>query len=263
MGNGIQTTYTQDFIAGFEGQKADLGLSSVSSKVAEGSAVNFGRAVIRGTADNQAKLPSGAGGDFIGVTMATTAWTADADDVHLYEQYREMNILDFGEIYVYTEQSVVPGDSVYFRHTAEASPLDVVGRFRKDDSTGNADLIEGATFETTTAAGGFAKIKLTGTMTDSVILSETITAVTGAISLLTEITFIDTTAGAAALTLADGTAGQRKLIKMTVDGGDAVITPANFGDGSTITFADANDSVELLFDGTDWQLLSNNGTAIA
>lgn len=84
----------------------------------------------------------------------------------------------------------------------------------------------------------------------------------GAISISTETTVLTTT-GADALTLADGVAGQRKTIIMIADGGDGTLTPTNFGNGSTITFNDVGDSVELEFAGTDWWIVSNNGCAIA
>jgi hypothetical protein len=158
----VQTTYESEHDAGFEGQRVSFELTNITSKVAEGSDIAFGRAVVRGTADNQAQLPSTTGEDFMGVTEMTTAWAENSSDLHLYPEYREMNLIDFGKIYVYTEQAVVPGDPVFFRHTAATAPLDVVGRFRKDADTANADQIPGATFETTTAAGGIAIIKLTG-----------------------------------------------------------------------------------------------------
>ena len=81
----------------------------------------------------------------------------------------------------------------------------------------------------------------------------------------TSITHIDTvTAGAAhASGLADGSNGQIKIITMIADGGDSVITPSNFANGTTITFADVNDTVTLLFTNSNWVVLSNNGATIA
>ncbi len=84
----------------------------------------------------------------------------------------------------------------------------------------------------------------------------------GAISLTSEITLLVTT-GADALTLADGTVGQRKVIKMKTDGGDGTLTPTNFKDGTTITFNDVNDVVELMFFDSEWQLIANEGCTIA
>jgi hypothetical protein len=78
---------------------------------------------------------------------------------------------------------------------------------------------------------------------------ETITATSGAISVSKELTKIDTTAGAGAYTLADGIAdGQKKEIRLSVDGGNAVVTVASLSGGNTLTFADVNDAVFLTWD---------------
>lgn len=84
----------------------------------------------------------------------------------------------------------------------------------------------------------------------------------GAISVTAEYTNLVTTA-ADALTLADGVAGQRKVIKMKTDGGDGTLTPANFADGTTITFNSVGDVVELIFADGKWNLVSNVGCVIA
>lgn len=257
----VQTTYASKQSAAFEGQDANMLLKNITSRVVEtADGIAFGRAVKRGTSDNQCLIVSDETDSILGVTIHTTAWTENSSDEHLYEQYREANIMDFGECYVYTEQSVVPGDPVFFRHTATTSPLDVVGRFRKDDGSGLATRIKGATFESTTSAGGIAKIKLVGVETENV---DTVTATSGAISLLTDRTLFDTTAGASTATLADGYEGQEKELIMTVDGGDQVVTPANLLAGTTITFADAGDAVKLVFTDGSWSIVSNNGAAVA
>lgn len=251
------TDYLAAHVAGFEGQKVDLELTNITSKVVETAlGIPFGRAVVRGTADNQTKLPTATGQAFVGVTEMTSAGVEDADAVHQYEYQREANIIDFGKLYVYTEQSVVPGNAVYFRHTADTAPLDVVGRFRKDASGTDADLIQGATWETTTAAGGIGIIKLNAPGTGVLLApnsSETLT-VAGAASISTEITYFDSTAGAMAVTLADGVEGQIKYLTMLVDGGDVTVTPDNYANGTTIVHNDAFDSCKLRFSGTQWHL---------
>lgn len=87
----------------------------------------------------------------------------------------------------------------------------------------------------------------------------------GAISVANALTTINTDAGGDAFTLADGTVvGQIKNIQLVADGGgNAVITPANFLDGTTITFADAGDSCSLLWNGSNWVLIANNGGTVA
>lgn len=253
----IQTTYLSEMPAAYEGQRGNFGLVNISSKVAEAGDIPFGRAVVQGTADNQGKLPTATGQLFLGISEMTTAWAENASGLHLYQQYREMNIIDFGEVWAYTEQSVVPGDAVYFRHTAAASPLDVVGRLRKDAGGGNADLVVGAAWVTTTAAGGIGRVRLHTPGTGILIApdsSESVTATVSAASIDTGLTYIDTTLGAMALSLADGVEGQRKTFVFTVDGGDVVITPANYFNGTSITLMNAGDAVELLFHDSDWYL---------
>lgn len=73
-----------------------------------------------------------------------------------------------------------------------------------------------------------------------------------------------TTTAADAGTLADGTQiGQRKKIKLVVDGGDGTLTPTNLAGGTTITFNDANDYVELIWDGAEWNVIENFGCTVA
>jgi hypothetical protein len=74
----------------------------------------------------------------------------------------------------------------------------------------------------------------------------------GAINITSYVTKVTTT-GANALTLANGTVvGQLKKIIMVVDAGDGTLTPANLAGGTTITFANAGEYAELMWNGTDW-----------
>jgi hypothetical protein len=78
--------------------------------------------------------------------------------------------------------------------------------------------------------------------------------------LITEVT----TTGANALTLADGTNGQFKIIRMIVDAGDGTLTPTTKTGYTTITFNDVGDTVVLQFRTTaGWYVLSNYGCTIA
>jgi len=72
-----------------------------------------------------------------------------------------------------------------------------------------------------------------------------------------------TTTGADAFTLADGVAGQIKIISMIVDGGDATITPTTFATGTTITMDDVNDNITLLYTTNGWLNIANQGSVIA
>jgi len=62
-------------------------------------------------------------------------------------------------------------------------------------------------------------------------------------------------------TLADGVAGQMKIVVLDTDGGnDVVITPAHFGNGTTLTLDTASDYAVFAFDGTEWWAVSHSGT---
>lgn len=88
-------------------------------------------------------------------------------------------------------------------------------------------------------------------------------AAAGAVNLTTLVTRIDS-AGAIALTLADGTNGQVKYIVMGTDGGDATLTPTTKTGYTTITFNDAGDGVTLVFITTKgWIVAGNNGATLA
>ena len=78
------------------------------------------------------------------------------------------------------------------------------------------------------------------------------------------ITQVTTTGSNQALTLANGANGQLKIVTMVADGGDGVLTPTTFANGSTITFNDVGDSVLLVYNTTGgWALVSNTGCSIA
>lgn len=88
----------------------------------------------------------------------------------------------------------------------------------------------------------------------------------GAVNVTTLTTAFTSTGAGDALTLADGVAGQLKAIVYVAEtaGADTgVLTPANFGNGTTITFNAVGESVLLQFLGTDWWIVSNNGATVA
>lgn len=86
----------------------------------------------------------------------------------------------------------------------------------------------------------------------------------GAVDITSFITQVTTTGSNQALTLANGANGQLKIVTMVADGGDGVLTPTTFANGSTITFNDVGDSVLLVYNTTGgWALVSNTGCSIA
>ena len=85
----------------------------------------------------------------------------------------------------------------------------------------------------------------------------------GAVDITNLVTEITTT-GADALTLANGSAGQIKIITMVVDGGDGTLTPTTFANGTTITFDAVGESATLVWNSTiGWIASSTQGATIA
>jgi len=85
----------------------------------------------------------------------------------------------------------------------------------------------------------------------------------GAVNLTTAVTTV-ASAAAIALTLANGSVGQVKIICMTTDGGDATLTPTTLNGYSTITFNDVGDSCVLIYNTTGgWSVISNQGCTLA
>ena len=86
-----------------------------------------------------------------------------------------------------------------------------------------------------------------------------------AIDVTTSITHINTTAGAHAGVMADGTNGQIKILTMIVKGGsnNSVVTPANLTGGSTITFDAVGDTATCLFTNSSWVVIALNGAVVA
>jgi hypothetical protein len=79
---------------------------------------------------------------------------------------------------------------------------------------------------------------------------------TGVINLTDTVTLLITTGGSQAFSLADGVEGQIKIISMVTDGGSGIVTPANFVNGTNITFDDVQDTVTLLYQSTGWVALA-------
>jgi len=88
----------------------------------------------------------------------------------------------------------------------------------------------------------------------------------GAVNITTLTTAFTSTAAGNALTLADGAAGQIKTIVYVAEaaGGDTgILTPANLGSATTITFNAVGDSVTLQFIGADWWVIGFRGAVVA
>ena len=96
----------------------------------------------------------------------------------------------------------------------------------------------------------------------TVYSTETVAAGNGsgspvALSTTTTVSIVTTATNQSHVSLADGVEGQLKVIihKTRSNSVDLVITPANFGAGSTLTSNLGARAVQLLFDGANWQVV--------
>jgi len=153
---GVQTSYDLVHAPGFVGQVADMQLSNVFSRSVETSEIDFGLAVVRGTADDQALLPDGAAGSFLGLTVRTIAGTADTAGDRKYQINESANILDEGMIYAICEDGCTQGDPVEYRYVAGTGQL---GGLVTANVVGESVLIPNAVWDTTTAAGEIGVVK--------------------------------------------------------------------------------------------------------
>jgi len=88
----------------------------------------------------------------------------------------------------------------------------------------------------------------------------------GAVNITALTTAFTSTATGNALTLADGVAGQLKTIVYVAEAAGAdtgILTPANLGSATTITFNAVGDSVTLQFIGADWWVIGLRGAVVA
>ncbi len=85
----------------------------------------------------------------------------------------------------------------------------------------------------------------------------------GAVDVTNAFTSLTTSGLSQALTLANGTVGEMKIIVHAVDGGSAVLTPTTKIGFSTVTFAAVGDSVTLIYTSAGWAILASYNVTIA
>jgi hypothetical protein len=98
--------------------------------------------------------------------------------------------------------------------------------------------------------------------TDVVLSAQSLSGA-GAVDVTNAFTSLTTTGAAQALTLADGSVGEVKVIVHAVDGGSAVLTPTTKIGFSTVTFTNVGDSVMLIYTSAGWAIIGSRGVTIA
>ena len=104
---------------------------------------------------------------------------------------------------------------------------------------------------------------VTGNVTGDVIATNQALSGAGAVNVTDMLTSLTTTGAAQALTLANGTLGQIKIISHVVDGGSAVLTPTTKIGFTTITFTGVGESAMLVYTAAGWAIVALNGAVAA
>jgi hypothetical protein len=104
---------------------------------------------------------------------------------------------------------------------------------------------------------------VTGNLVGDVFATNQALSGAGAVNLTDMLTSLTSTGASQALTLANGTVGQIKIIIHTVDGGSAVLTPTTKIGFSTITFTAVGDSAALIYTATGWAIFGTRGATVA
>lgn len=118
-------------------------------------------------------------------------------------------------------------------------------------------------FQSVTKSSTTGAVTVNASFGKDVVLGTQSLSGAGAVDITNAYTNLTTTGAAQALTLANGTLGEMKVIAHAVDGGSAVLTPTTKIGFSTITFTAVGDSVMLVYTSAGWAIVGSRGVTIA
>jgi hypothetical protein len=118
-------------------------------------------------------------------------------------------------------------------------------------------------FQTISTDANTGTVTVKATFGTDVVLGTQSLSGAGAVDITNAFTSLTTTGSAQALTLANGTVGEIKIISHVVDGGSAVLTPTTKIGFSTITFTNVADTAMLVYTSAGWDIVSINGAVAA
>jgi capsular polysaccharide biosynthesis protein len=118
-------------------------------------------------------------------------------------------------------------------------------------------------FQSITTNATTGAVTVNSSFGTDVVLSTQSLSGAGAVDVTNAFTQLTTTGVAQALTLANGSVGEIKIISHAVDGGSAVLTPTTKIGFSTITFTAVGDSAMLIYTSAGWDIVALNGAVAA
>lgn len=118
-------------------------------------------------------------------------------------------------------------------------------------------------FQSVTVSSTTGAVTVNSSFGKDVVLSTQSLSGAGAVNVTDAFTSLTTTGASQALTLANGSVGEVKVIVHTVDGGSAVLTPTTKIGFTTITFTAVGDAATLIYTSAGWAVIGSKGVTIA
>lgn len=118
-------------------------------------------------------------------------------------------------------------------------------------------------FQSVTVSSTTGAVTVNSSFGKDIVLSAQSLSGAGAVDVTNAFTSLTTTGASQALTLANGSVGEVKIITHTVDGGSAVLTPTTKIGFSTVTFTAVGDTVMMIYTAAGWAIIGSKGVTIA
>jgi hypothetical protein len=117
-------------------------------------------------------------------------------------------------------------------------------------------------FQSITKSATTGAVTVNSSFGKDIVLSAQSLTGAGAVDVTNAFTSLTTNGNNQALTLADGSVGEVKIITHTVDGGSAILTPTTKIGFSTVTFAAVGDTVMMIYTAAGWAIIGSKGVTI-
>jgi hypothetical protein len=235
---------------------------------------DYGRQLTVDGCDIETNGQSALGADFGGVYVGSNAGARVANyetALQLSNCWFEGNI-GFADIWLNGGFNAIR--DTYIRTAAASTTYDIYiqrgnfhlnGVFSAVSKSPNVEAIDNVNVEAGNSIIGCEFSAITVDESKTALLANTTAPVpqtltgAGAVNITAAITHLVTT-GTDALTLVNGTEGQRKVIVMKTDGGVGTLTPDSLNNGTTITFDDVGDCAELIYTDAGWNMIGGTAT---
>lgn len=133
-----------------------------------GAIVPYGLAIVYDNGNGDYRLPSATGQKFAGITFRADIYEEAERDYgsgiilagYPADVNTRINIVKVGLVPVIIDTAFTPNDDLFFRHTANGTGKEVVGRFTTSADTGTADAVTRSEILTSGDAGEIGIVRI-------------------------------------------------------------------------------------------------------